>query len=437
MREPVAITTSATSAVSVGQTPLVFTSQDPNGNLSSCVTLVDVTDTTKPTISCPPDVTVTTDAGICTAAAAIASATGTDSCQGSVGLLVMHDAPKYFIPGTTVVHHQVVDSFGNEATCEQRVVVADEEDLVLTCTDSLTVDAGPDACEWSGIQTAIATDNCSDELTVDVDGSYPVGVSPILFTAADDAGNTADCTTELTVRDVTNPVVTCGTAVGVLPTIIRATATDACVATVSLENVVCNRVIDGSSTPIELANCPIAINGDAIEVTGRLTDGELTITYDARAVDPSGNFAVVSCSEAYDPDKDSDGIVDAEDNCVLTLNGDQTDGDDDGIGDLCDVCPDVADANQADVDADGIGDACSDKDEDSVLDAADNCPLNANTNQQDLDDDELGDVCDDSPYEALTAEGDGGCAGGGGAGGILGGLLGLVGMLAAARARRR
>ncbi len=263
--EPVATTTSATGEVGLGQTPIVFTSADPNGNISSCVTLVDVTDTTKPTISCPPDVAAATDVGLCTSAFDVAAATGTDSCQGEVALLVLNDAPKYFIPGTTVVTHHVVDSFGNEATCEQRVVVADEEDLVLTCTDSLTVDAGPDACEWSGIQTAIATDNCSDELMVDVDGTYPIGVSPILFTAADDAGNTAECTTELTVRDVTNPVVICGTAVGVLPTIIRATATDACVATVSLENVVCNRVIDGSSTPIELANCPIAVNGDAIE----------------------------------------------------------------------------------------------------------------------------------------------------------------------------
>jgi len=434
---PVATTTSASADVALGQTPLVFTSQDPNGNISSCVTLVNVVDVTKPTITCPPDVAVATDVGVCTASFDLAVATGNDTCQGTAGLLFLSDAPDFFIPGTNIVTHHVLDSFGNEATCEQEVVVTDGEDLVLTCSESLTVEANPDACEWSGVQTATATDNCSDELTVDVDGTYPVGVSPILFTAADAAGNSAECTTELTVLDVTNPVAACGTAVGVLPTVIRATATDACKVTVTLENVVCNRVVAGTSTPFELADCPIAINGDAIEITGRLADGELTITYDARAVDASGNFAVVSCSEAYDPDKDGDGIVDAEDNCALTVNGDQTDVDDDGIGDLCDNCPATSNEDQADVDNDGVGNVCSDKDKDGVLDAADNCPADPNSDQSDVDDDTFGDACDEAPFEGLTAEGSGGCAGGGGAGGLLGGLLGLVGIFAAVRARRR
>jgi len=433
---PVATTTSSSATVSLGQSPIVFTSRDPNGNISSCVTIVRVVDSTQPTVVCPADVLdATTDAGICTTRIDVAAATGNDSCQGNVGLLVLNDAPELFIPGETIVTHHLLDSYGNEATCAQKVVVRDDEPLVLTCSESLTVDAEPDQCGWSGIHTAVATDNCSDELTVDVEGTYPVGVSPILFTAADGAGNTDDCTTELTVRDVTDPVVVCGTAVGVLPTVIRATATDACVATVTLENVVCNRVVGATTTPIALGDCPITVNGDAIEITGRLTEGELTITYDARAVDPSGNTAMVSCSEAYDPDKDGDGIVDADDNCVLTPNGDQTDTDGDGLGDVCDICPAVSDADQADRDDDGIGDACSDKDRDGVLDIDDNCELDPNTDQLDGDEDGMGDVCDPAPFEGFTANGSGGCSGG--AGGLLGGLLGLIGIFAAIRARRR
>ncbi len=429
---PPATTTSASAEVGLGQTPVVFTSVDGNGNLASCVTLVNVLDVTKPAITCPADLlTATTDSGVCTASIDVAAATGIDSCQGSLGLLVLDDAPEFFIPGETFVTHHVIDAFGNEATCEQRVVVVDDEPLTLTCSDSLTVDADADKCEWSGVQTAVATDNCSDELTVDVDGTYPVGVSPILFTAQDAAGNGDECITELTVRDVTPPIVTCGTAVGVLPTVIRATASDACNATVTLENVVCSRVIDGVTTPIALGNCPIAINGDAIEISGRLSVGELVVSYDVRAVDPSANVTVVSCSETYNPDKDSDGIVDAEDNCAITSNGDQNDRDDDGVGDLCDVCPDKADADQADEDNDGIGDACSDRDADSVLDLVDNCVDTPNTDQGDSDDDDLGDVCDPTPYEGLTAEGDGGCSGA--AGGLVGGLVGLAAMLAGRR----
>ena len=53
------------------------------------------------------------------------------------------------------------------------------------------------------MSTALATDNCSDEVTVEVQGTYPIGTSPVLFTASNDIGQTAECTTQLTVRDVT------------------------------------------------------------------------------------------------------------------------------------------------------------------------------------------------------------------------------------------
>jgi len=184
---------------------------------------------------------------------------------------------------------------------------------------------------------------------------------------------------------------------------------------------------------MELEDCAISVNGDTIEISARLTEGTLEVSYDARAVDPSGNAAVVSCTQSYDPDRDADGTVDAEDNCVGTPNGDQGDSDGDGVGDLCDLCPEAADAAQADRDDDGVGDACSDKDGDTVLDIEDNCELIVNTDQSDVDIDGEGDKCDPSPYEGLTAEGSGGCAGG--TGGLLGGaLMGLA--LVLARRRR-
>ena len=257
----------------------------------------------------------------------------------------------------------------------------------------------------------------------------------MLFSVDDDAGNADTCTTLLTVRDVTSPVVTCGSAVGLLPSVIRASASDACQAVVTLEAVTCAQVIDGVSTPITLANCPITVTGDTVEVTGRLTAGSLAIAYDARAVDPSGNVATVACSETYAPDRDADGTIDAEDNCVEVLNGDQTDSDNDGIGDLCDVCPTVVDADQTDRDGDRIGDACSDRDEDGILDIDDNCEVDGNTDQADLDQDGDGDVCDPDSFGGLAAEGGGGCSGG--AGGLFGGLIGLAGLLVVAARRRR
>lgn len=71
-------------------------------------------------------------------------------------------------------------------------------------------------------------------------------------------------------------------------------------------------------------------------------------------------------------DRDGDGVPNAADNCVGSVN-----------------------ANQSDVDADGAGDDCDlDDDNDSKPDAADNCPLTANASQFDLDQDGAGDACD-------------------------------------------
>lgn len=55
-------------------------------------------------------------------------------------------------------------------------------------------------------------------------------------------------------------------------------------------------------------------------------------------------------------DSDSDGFVDASDNCPFKSNADQADEDHDMIGDVCDICPISAD--NADSDSDGVGDGC-------------------------------------------------------------------------------
>jgi ferredoxin len=57
-------------------------------------------------------------------------------------------------------------------------------------------------------------------------------------------------------------------------------------------------------------------------------------------------------------DADSDGVLDAMDNCPFVSNPFQHDMDADGAGDLCDNCPTIANVDQADSNNNGIGDAC-------------------------------------------------------------------------------
>lgn len=126
------------------------------------------------------------------------------------------------------------------------------------------------------------------------------------------------------------------------------------------------------------------------------------------SVSTNGNFAVVGAPEhlgdlhrsgvAYvfrtpgdcnrnlvpdtcEADTDSDGIIDACDNCPNAVNTSQRDGDEDGAGDTCDTCRYIPDPGQPDADGDSVGDLC------------DNCPNRANESQADCDGDGVGDVC--------------------------------------------
>lgn len=74
-------------------------------------------------------------------------------------------------------------------------------------------------------------------------------------------------------------------------------------------------------------------------------------------------------------DTDSDGTIDAFDNCPNTVNADQADSDDDGVGDECDNCPD--DADKIDPGICGCGETDGDTDGDGVPDCFDDCPNDA------------------------------------------------------------
>lgn len=87
-----------------------------------------------------------------------------------------------------------------------------------------------------------------------------------------------------------------------------------------------------------------------------------------------GTAGTVTPNPAYkEADTDTDGILDVRDNCVATVNADQTD-----------------------INTNGRGDVCDDFDIDGVINSIDNCPALPNYNQIDTDADGIGDSCDDA-----------------------------------------
>ncbi len=419
--EPVEVAWANETALGLGTTPVVYTATDGNGNVSSCVTEVTVSDTEAPIISCDDTlVAVSTDPGSCTAQLALTQPSAEDACYGE-SVIVSSDAPALFPVGSSTVTYQALDGAGNSAACSVEVVVTDDEPIQLVCDEAFQVEAAADACSWTGSVSATATDNCAVDATVIEEAStYAVGTTEVLFRAEDDAGNEATCATQVVVVDVTPPTVTCGEVLPGVPAIAVPQTEDACGADVTVASVTCWRRVDGSETELLPADCPARPSDDLsqLEVTGRIDAGLLVVRYVVEAVDAAGNVSSIDCSLEYDADADGDGILEPDDNCPTTANPSQTDGDGDGIGDACDVCPSVSDADQLDTDGNGIGDACQDLDGDSVLDAVDNCPADANPGQLDLDLDGLGDLCDAAPHDGLAASG-GACAQAGGGWGPL------------------
>jgi len=90
-------------------------------------------------------------------------------------------------------------------------------------------------------------------------------------------------------------------------------------------------------------------------------------------------------TQERDPDRDGDGVPDADDNCPDVANPDQADADGDGIGDACDTCDHCLPC--------AVG-PDHDEDGDKIPDGCDNCPAVPNADQADADGDGIGDACD-------------------------------------------
>ena len=226
-----------------GETIVTWTITDINGNINTCEQLVTVNDTELPAITCPPDVEVSVDEGICTASGIdLGIAVTTDNC-GVASL--SNDAPEMYMAGTTVVVWTVTDVHGNENTCEQLVIVNEDVLPEITCPENLELNADQGFCYAyePDLGVPVATDNCGVFSVVnDADPYVGVGETVVTWTVTDNAGNTATCTQTVIVNDVEIPQITCPETLAVSTDLFTCTASD-----VEL------------GTPITSDNCAVAL----------------------------------------------------------------------------------------------------------------------------------------------------------------------------------
>ncbi len=135
---------------------------DAAGNTAICSFDVVITDTEAPTISCPADIDVNVDAGICGAVVEFDTPEGFDnSGDVTVTQIAGPASGETFPVGTTTVTFKVTDTAGNSVDCSFDVTVNDNEAPEITSVADIEkfVDAG--AC--SAVVTyelPTATDNC-------------------------------------------------------------------------------------------------------------------------------------------------------------------------------------------------------------------------------------------------------------------------------------
>ena len=186
-----------------GANTVTLTVTDVNGNASACSATVTVEDNIAPTALCQ-NVTVQLDENgeASTTAEAIDNGS-TDAC-GLAGVSLNQTSFDCSDAGVATVTLTVTDINDNTATCTATVTVGDDIDPEVECNDITVTLNGEGSIILDGSTMAEGTDNC----TIDgyatnpplLDCSTLGETIPVTVTVNDPSGNTASCTSLVTVE---------------------------------------------------------------------------------------------------------------------------------------------------------------------------------------------------------------------------------------------
>jgi hypothetical protein len=199
---------------------------DAAGNQQTCTTTVTVVDTQVPDIECPDNIVVNNAVGLCNQVVTYPAPTVTDNCSFTVAQTAGLPSGGTFPVGVTTNTYVATDIDGNQESCSFTVTVLDAEAPVLNCSPTDRVrNADPGLCTFTMPGTGFdvtATDNCPGAITFThnypvtaghatsvntlAGATFPVGITQVVWTATDAAGNFSICTIEIHINDVEPPV---------------------------------------------------------------------------------------------------------------------------------------------------------------------------------------------------------------------------------------
>jgi len=276
----------------IGTTTVTMIAKDASGNHSSTAYTVTVTDAQAPVLTCPDFITVNNASGQCSQNVPLGLPEATDLCSAQVSVVRVdpadHSTPvsgNTFSVGNSLVEFLATDAGGNTATCAYLVQVFDNEKPVLTCPSLVTVNAPSGQCTTTATWTVTVSDNCGVSTTtpshIPNSTLFNEGVTTVVYSAQDAAGNTATCAFSVNVYNNVAPSVGCPSNV-----------------TISLLGNVCYGNYSGAAaTPSATAGCDAGTVSyyNGLSLIGDLTNlqsyqfplGVTTVT--ARTTDFSGS----------------------------------------------------------------------------------------------------------------------------------------------------
>lgn len=213
----------------VGVTTVIYTVTDLAGNYDDCTFTVTVNDLVPPTvITCPGNITVNADPGLCNANVTVPLPVVTDPCQEIVSMVNnfngTNNASGQYPVGTTTVLWTFTDVSGNTSTCQHTVTVIDNQPATLLCPPNVIDEITNGGCTLvvDNIEYPQITDNCPYTLIWQMTGAttgnspatgvnyvngqtFNVGVTSVKYILTDISGAQIECTFQVWVKNLTAP----------------------------------------------------------------------------------------------------------------------------------------------------------------------------------------------------------------------------------------
>ena len=199
------------SAFPIGTTTNTFYSSNSFGS-DTCSFTVTVNDTELPIITCPSNITMNNDSGICGAVVTYTTPVGADNCNGVTTTMTTGLASGSTFPvGVTTITYVATDASNNMDSCSFTVTVTDTTLPTVVCPANVT------SCDSlvNGIAPT-TSDNCTGETVVytltgvtsgsgsgDASGTtFNLGVTTVQYTVTDASNNQDSCSFTVTINSL-------------------------------------------------------------------------------------------------------------------------------------------------------------------------------------------------------------------------------------------